>query len=117
MSPEPSVDSDSIVRSWSFPGTSRSAATWVVAREGDQDPNMLPPGSNSIDNLSNRTRAMTLWQAYLGVRGCQEAMWEELRKRVEAGDRELGVYGWEEGDYDVEVSRERFDALLERYRG
>ncbi|KZV74809.1 S-adenosyl-L-methionine-dependent methyltransferase [Peniophora sp. CONT] len=96
MSPEPSLDSDSIVRSWSFPGTSRSAATWVVAREGGQDPNMLPPGSNSIDHLSNRTRAMTLWQAYLGVRGCQEAMWEELLvlQKTAAGRKRLREVGW-----------------------
>ena len=60
---------------------------------------------------------MHLYQAVHTVLAVREAMWEELRKRVEAGDRELGVYGWEEGDYDVEVSRERFDALLERYRG
>ncbi|VDB86572.1 unnamed protein product [Peniophora sp. CBMAI 1063] len=96
MSPEPSLDSDSIVRSWSYPGTSRSAATWVVAREGDQDPNMLPPAFNSIDHLSNRTRAMTLWQAYLGVRGCQEAMWEELLllQKTAAGRKRLREVGW-----------------------
>lgn len=39
---------------------------------------------------------MTLWQAYLGVRGCQEAMWEELLilQKTAAGRKRLREVGW-----------------------
>lgn len=66
----------------------------------------------SSDNLF-----MHLYQAVHMVLAMKEAMWDELEKRVNRRDPTLVLYGWEPGDYELDVSRERFDALIERYRG
>lgn len=60
---------------------------------------------------------MHLYQAVHMVLAMKEAMWDELKERVDARDPSLTLYGWEEDDYDLHASRKRFDALLERYRG
>ena len=60
---------------------------------------------------------MHLYQAVRTVLAMKEAMWDELKKRVEARDPSLSLYGWEVEDYNTVVSREKFEALLERYRG
>ena len=66
----------------------------------------------SSDNLF-----MHLYQAVNMVLAMREAMWDELEKRVHRRDPTLVMYGWEPGDFEVDISRKRFDALIERYRG
>ena len=60
---------------------------------------------------------MHLYQAVNMVLSVREAMWDELKKRVDERDPELARYGWKEKDFDEVISRDKFDALVERYRG
>ncbi|KAI0031418.1 hypothetical protein K488DRAFT_52142 [Vararia minispora EC-137] len=122
MTPEPSPrdrDDDNIWRNWNFPGPKAGGGTWAAPLPEDiSDPNMLPgPPLRGLDKLSSRTRAVILWQAYLGVRGCQEAMWEELLllQETRAGRERLREVGWTPSKPWEAEDRSRFEELFDIY--
>ena len=92
---------------------------------------MLTPATTSIGDgtasalipiekmaaLPSENLYMHLYQALHMVLALKEAMWDELKRRVVAKDPALGLHGWQKNDYGLATSREKFDALLDRYRG
>lgn len=70
-----------------------------------------------IQEMTSDNLFMHLYQAVHMVVSVKEAMWEELKERVEENDPTLIKFGWGEEDFNFQTSREKFDALLERYRG
>ncbi|KAF7797183.1 hypothetical protein EIP86_008375, partial [Pleurotus ostreatoroseus] len=50
------------------------------------------------------------------VESAREAMVDELLAMVVQGDRTLGKFGWEEDEYNEDVSREKFDLLWEQFK-
>lgn len=60
---------------------------------------------------------MHLYQASHYVYALTEAMWDELRARVEKDDPKLSAYGWGTDDYSLEASRTKFDGLMDQYKG
>ncbi|KAI0702334.1 hypothetical protein BC835DRAFT_1263900 [Cytidiella melzeri] len=60
---------------------------------------------------------MHLYQASRTVFAVKEAMWDELKGRMEEKDEGLVEHGWKTcEDYQEEESRRRFDGLLEGYK-
>lgn len=79
------------------------------------------PKPKELDKFSERTRAMNLYRAFIGVLGCKEEMWEELKMLQRSRPGELAEMGWEERraeDKAVEEqeARSRFDELFERFQ-
>lgn len=83
------------------------------------------PKPKELDKFSERTRAMNLYRAFIGVLGCKEEMWEELKMLQRSRPGELAEMGWEErrveqGQVDKageeQEARSRFDELFERFQ-
>ncbi|KAI0068108.1 S-adenosyl-L-methionine-dependent methyltransferase [Artomyces pyxidatus] len=71
----------------------------------------------AIQKLGDRTRAMNLYHAFLGVLGCREAMWEELKLLQRSKKRELLVQmGWDASIVEDLIARSKFDELFERFQ-
>ena len=60
---------------------------------------------------------MQLYRAVGLVLATKEAMWDELKDRLKKERGSLVAYGWRDEEYLEDVSRRRFDALVERYKG
>ncbi|OBZ79347.1 Pheromone-regulated membrane protein 10 [Grifola frondosa] len=58
---------------------------------------------------------MHLYRTVTFVLSLKEAMWDELRVRIESRNQSLKRYGWEDGDYDEDISRAKFEAMVEQY--
>jgi len=71
---------------------------------------------DELEKLSNRTRAMSLYRAYIGVLGCREAMWEELKLLLRSRREVLVECGWEDKFVEDRVARSRFEELFARYQ-
>jgi len=69
-----------------------------------------------LDSLDPHSLYMQLHRAAGVVFATKEAMWEELSEKVIKGDQTLRQYGWGDGDFDIEVSRRKFDALMDSYK-
>lgn len=67
--------------------------------------------------MDEHTLFIQLRRAVAMVLAAREAMWEELKDIIER-DKELlmRVYGWQHADFDEDMSRQIFDALVERYK-
>lgn len=79
---------------------------------------LAPP--KELDKFSERTRAMNLYRAFIGVVGCKEEMWEELKMLQRSCPGELAELGWEERRHEDKAmeeqdTRNRFDELFERF--
>jgi hypothetical protein len=70
----------------------------------------------SLGDMSESTLFMHLQRAVGLVYAAKEAMWDELRALVNRGPGSLAEYGWDESEYTKEASRERFDAMFDRYK-
>ncbi|PSR76683.1 hypothetical protein PHLCEN_2v8280 [Hermanssonia centrifuga] len=74
------------------------------------------------DALDGHSLYMQLHRAVSMVLATREAMWEELKERIDHNRESLKAYGWEPSDFDEVgnkergVSRQKFDALVERYK-
>ena len=44
-------------------------------------------------------------------------MWEVLNDRIRNREQELKDLGWDDDDLEADHSRQRFEKLLERYKG
>lgn len=73
-----------------------------------------------MQQFSDRTRAMNLYRTYMGVVGCKEEMWGELKMLRTSRHRSLSALGWEEKTLEDKVledqeARGRFDEMFERF--
>ena len=72
--------------------------------------------------MDDHTLFMQLKRSVALVLSAKEAMWDELRKRIESREREdereelTALHGWEDSDFSVDASRKIFDRLVERYK-
>ncbi len=60
---------------------------------------------------------MQLYRAVGLVLATKEAMWDELKERLKRERGSLAEYGWRDEEFLEDVSRRKFDALVERYKG
>ncbi|TFY82086.1 hypothetical protein EWM64_g1936 [Hericium alpestre] len=59
---------------------------------------------------------MNLYRAFMGVKGCREAMWEELQFLQSSAKRcSLIELGWEDAELEEGVARRRFEELFDSY--
>lgn len=70
----------------------------------------------SVSGMDEHTLFFQLRRAVGQVLAVKEAMWEELKEKVEKDGHSLVAYGWEPADFDPESSRHKFDAMLEQYK-
>ncbi|GJE86211.1 S-adenosyl-L-methionine-dependent methyltransferase [Phanerochaete sordida] len=73
-------------------------------------------GMEALGELDEHTLFLHLQRAVGLVYAAKEAMWEELRILVAQGPSALSKFGWDDSEYTEEASRERFDAMFERYK-
>ena len=67
---------------------------------------------------------MELQRAVTMVLGLKEAMWEELKEKINKDQESLkNEHGWEDSDFDAELgnrdygaSRQKFDSMLQQYK-
>lgn len=72
--------------------------------------------TKSSAELDEHRLYLHLYRAAGLVFGVKEAMWDELRILVRRRDDSLEKYGWASNEYSYDASRERFEAMWERYR-
>lgn len=67
--------------------------------------------------LDEHSLFLHLKRAVCMVLATKEAMWDELKEKIDR-EREMlmDMYGWELADFEEETSRQIFDALVERYK-
>ena len=81
---------------------------------------LFPP--RDFKTLEDKSLYMQLYRAAGTVYALKEAMWDELRERIESREREdereelTALHGWEDSDFSVDASRKIFDRLVERYK-
>ena len=74
------------------------------------------------EKMDDHTLFMQLKRSVALVLSAKEAMWDELRERIESREREdereelTALHGWEDSDFSVDASRKIFDRLVERYK-
>lgn len=73
-------------------------------------------GMDALAELDEHTLFLHLQRAVRLVYAAKEAMWEELKLLLAQGPAALEKYGWDDSEYTEEASRERFDAMFERYK-
>lgn len=73
-------------------------------------------GMDALAELDEHTLFLHLQRAVGLVYAAKEAMWEELKLLIAEGPTALSKYGWDDSEYSEEASRERFDAMFERYK-
>lgn len=66
--------------------------------------------------LEEKMLFMQLYRAVGNVLAVKESMWEELHTLAEKRDQTLRKYGWKDADYDLPNCRNRFEALIKRYK-
>ncbi|KAA1467967.1 S-adenosyl-L-methionine-dependent methyltransferase [Dentipellis sp. KUC8613] len=97
----------------------RGSAPWVTSEDGTTLDSTLSAQSlipfNAIEQLSDRTRAMNLYRAFMGVLGCREAMWEELLYLQSSRRERLIELGWEDKELEEHEARSRFEEMFKRY--
>lgn len=76
---------------------------------------MLPV--DTFGELDEQVLFMQLYRAVGLVLATKEAMWEELKERLKREQGSLAAYGWQDEGFLEDVSRRKFDALVERYKG
>ncbi|KAI0045204.1 S-adenosyl-L-methionine-dependent methyltransferase [Auriscalpium vulgare] len=100
------------------------AASWAVPQEEStlmdsaySAQSFIPV--KAIERMGDRTRAMNLYHAFLGVLGCKEAMWEELKllQRSKRALVHLAEVGWDTSPTleDTEA-RARFEEAFDRFQ-
>ncbi|EKM61303.1 uncharacterized protein PHACADRAFT_84271 [Phanerochaete carnosa HHB-10118-sp] len=70
----------------------------------------------NVSGMNEHTLFFQLRRAVGQVLAVKEAMWEELKEKIEKDGHALLAYGWEPADFDPESSRHKFDAMLEQYK-
>lgn len=70
----------------------------------------------NTSSLDEHTLFLQLRTSVCRVLSAKEAMWDELKERIERDRESLGIYGWESTDFEEAAARQIFDALIERYR-
>lgn len=69
-----------------------------------------------LNKMDENTLYLHMYRAVGLVYAAKEAMWDELKALMSRGPDSLAEYGWDESEYNEEASRERFDAMFERYK-
>ncbi|KAJ3539166.1 hypothetical protein NM688_g6406 [Phlebia brevispora] len=72
--------------------------------------------------LNSYSLYMQLRRAVVLILGLKEAMWDELKLKIERDRNSLKIYGWEEADFEEEglttrdrgPSRQKFDAMVQQ---
>ena len=85
-------------------------------RIGDESVLSLLP-LPSIATFEEHSLFMHLYRAVGAVLALREAMWDELLEIIKKNSDSLKVHGWESGDFQDGMARQKFDALIERYKG
>ncbi|THH12799.1 hypothetical protein EW146_g7352 [Bondarzewia mesenterica] len=103
-------------------GSHRDSASWLSADvDGTKLDSALSRRSSfqkpNLENFSERTRAMSLYRAYIGVLACKEEMWTELKMLRTARLELLSDLGWEKTTSEDQTmeeqdARERFEELF-----
>ncbi|KAI0785068.1 hypothetical protein C8Q75DRAFT_343810 [Abortiporus biennis] len=70
-----------------------------------------------LSALDPHSLYMQLYRAVGVVLAVKEAMWDELKQKLKDEKGSLQAYGWDDQGYLEDVSRQKFDALVERYKG
>lgn len=73
-------------------------------------------GMEALAELDEHMLFLHLQRTVGLVYAAKEAMWGELKVLVARGPTALARFGWEDSEYTEEASRERFDAMFERYK-
>ena len=76
--------------------------------------NLFPNFENA--EVDEHSLFIQLHRAVGQVTAAKEAMWEELCVKLEKDPASLRPYGWDDGDFQMSVSRQKFEALLEQYK-
>ncbi|KAI0079642.1 hypothetical protein K474DRAFT_1617498 [Panus rudis PR-1116 ss-1] len=71
---------------------------------------------DELTSFEEHSLSMQLYRAVGNVLAVREAMWDELIDQTMNDRAALDGFGWEHDD-DVFVNRQKFDALVERYKG
>ncbi|CAL1695096.1 unnamed protein product [Somion occarium] len=71
---------------------------------------------DELTSLEEHALSMQLYRAVGSVLAVKEAMWEELMEQMKDNKDRLRGYGWENDD-EQSVNRQKFDSLVERYKG
>lgn len=69
-----------------------------------------------LAGIDEHTLFFLLRRALGQVLALKEAMWDDLRERIEQDAESLLAFGWELTDFDLESSRHKFDAMIEQYK-
>lgn len=72
---------------------------------------------SALSQATSFSLALQLHRMYNLVLACQESMWEVLNDRIRNREQELKDLGWDDDDLEADHSRQRFEKLLERYKG
>lgn len=85
-------------------------------RIGDESVLQLLPTEN-IATFEEHSLFMHLYRAVGTVLAVQEAMWEELLEVIRKDPASLRAHGWDVEDMQDKVARQKYEALVERYKG